>query len=401
MKTLYIDCSMGAAGDMLTAALLELLPDPDGYVKKLNDLNIPGVKIVREATEKCGITATHMKVLIDGVEEHEGMHEHHDHVHHEHHEHHHASMQDIQDIINSLDIPQKVKYDASTIYALIADAESRVHGKPIEQIHFHEVGSMDAVADVVSVCCLMNEIEPAEVVVSPIHVGSGTVKCAHGTLPVPAPATAELLREFPIYSGDIKGELCTPTGAAIIKYYSTRIGEMPVMTVKGIGYGAGTKDFDTANIVRLILGETESKTDQGTDVVTELSCNVDDMTGEEIGFALERLAEEGALDVYTIPIGMKKSRPGTMICVICRELDSKRMAELIFKYTSTLGIRENITKRYVLDRGNDIEKTPYGNIIKKVSSGYGVTREKYEYDDIARIAKERGISFREVKNELT
>ena len=260
MKTLYIDCSMGAAGDMLTAALLELLPDPDGYVKKLNDLNIPGVKIIKEATEKCGIAATHMRVLIDGVEEHEGMHEHH-HEHHHHEHHHHASMQDIQDIINSLDIPQKVKYDASTIFALIAEAESHVHGKPIEQIHFHEVGSMDAVADVVSVCYLMNEIDPAEVVISPIHVGSGTVRCAHGTLPVPAPATAELLREFPIYSGDIKGELCTPTGAAIIKYFSTKVGEMPVMTVKGIGYGAGTKDFDTANIVRVILGETESKTE--------------------------------------------------------------------------------------------------------------------------------------------
>ena len=430
MKTLYLDCGMGAAGDMLTAALIELLPDADSFMEKINRLGIPGVKIEREKSVKCGITGTHISVKVHGVEECEGGHgydhehevhhghEHHhgdEHGHEHHHEdghdhehahshHHHSSMHEIEHIIMDLNLPAKVKEDILAVYSLIAEAESHAHGVPVTDIHFHEVGTMDAIADVTAVCMLMNEIAPDEVIVSPVHVGSGTVKCAHGTLPVPAPATAFILKDVPIYGGSIKGELCTPTGAALLKHFATAFADMPVMKTKAIGYGMGKKDFETANCVRAMLGESFDKTDMEardkTDVMLELSCNVDDMTAEEIGFAMERLFEEGAREVYTIPIGMKKSRPGTLIRVICLEADREKMLALLFKHTTTIGIREAVTKRYVLDRRMETINTPYGEVRRKVSSGYGVSRAKYEYDDLQRIAKEQDMSLDEVRECL-
>lgn len=390
MKTLYLDCGMGAAGDMLTAALIELLPDADGFVEKMNRLGIPGVQIEREKAVKCGITGTHISVKVHGAEECEGGHE------HEHSHHHHSSMHEIEHIIMDLNLPAKVKEDIIAVYSLIAEAESHAHGVPVTDIHFHEVGTMDAIADVTAVCMLMNEIAPDEVIVSPVHVGSGTVKCAHGILPVPAPATAFILKDVPIYGGSIKGELCTPTGAALLKHFAADFADMPVMNTKAIGYGMGKKDFETANCVRAMLGESEDK----TDIVLELSCNVDDMTAEEIGFAMERLFEDGAREVYTIPIGMKKSRPGTLIRVICLETDREKMLALLFKHTTTIGIRETVTKRYVLDRSLETINTPYGEVRCKVSTGYGVSRTKYEYDDLQRIAKEQDMSLDEVREHL-
>lgn len=440
MKTLYLDCGMGAAGDMLTAALVELLPNPDEFVEKLNTLAIPGVQFKKEKAVKCGITGTHISVLVDGTEESEEMyalfnerghdqhhehghvhshdhehgdehshdHEHaHDHSHgyedehehghdHEHspaHEHHHSGMQEIEHIISQMNLSAKVRADIRAVYNLIAEAEGHVHGRPVTEIHFHEVGTMDAVADITAVCMLMDEISPDEVIVSPVHVGSGQVKCAHGILPVPAPATAYILRGIPIYGGSIQGELCTPTGAALLKHFATRFDDMPVMKTQAIGYGMGKKDFPRANCVRVMLGETEDK----TDVVIELSCNVDDMTAEAIGFATERLFEGGAYEVYTVPINMKKSRPGTLLRVMCAEADEEKLVGLLFKHTSTIGVRKTVTHRYILDRRIETVQTPYGEVRRKVSSGYGTTRIKYEYEDLARIAKERDISIDEVR----
>ncbi len=442
MKTLYLDCSMGAAGDMLVAALIELLPEPDKFIDKINSLSIPGVVVEKESSVKCGITGTHIAVRVNGAEEDENMHEHHhehgehehehhhehehehhhehgehehhhhdhgehehehehhhDHGehehehHHEHGHHHHASMYDIEHIVNSLNASDKVKNDVIAVYRLIAEAESHAHGRPVTEIHFHEVGTMDAVADVTMVCMLMEELAPERIVASPVHVGSGQVKCAHGILPVPAPATAYILKDVPIYGGKINGELCTPTGAALLKYFADSFGEMPVMKTHAIGYGMGKKDFEAANCVRAMMGEAEDK----TDTVLELSYNVDDMTAEEISFATERLFDGGALEVYTIPIGMKKSRPGTLIRVMCKEEIKEKMIELIFKYTTTIGVRETETKRYVLERRIYSMETPYGEVRKKISSGYGVKRCKYEYEDLARIAREKNICIEEVK----
>lgn len=402
MRTLYLDCGMGMAGDMLTAALLELLPEPDEFVKELNALNIPGVIIQKEASIKCGIHGTHMTVTVDGKEEesHDHCHTHenhvrhdHEHEHHQHHhEHSHRSFHDIEHIVGEhLSLPKEVQEDVMAVYALIAEAESHAHGVPVTEIHFHEVGTMDAIADITAVCMLMSRLAPDEVIVSPVHVGSGQVKCAHGILPVPAPATAYILKDIPIYGGSIQGELCTPTGAALLKHFATGFGSMPAMKLQRIGYGMGKKDFEAANCVRAMLGEREPAEDE----ICELSCNVDDMTGEAIGFAMDRLFEAGALDVYTMSIGMKKSRPGVLLHVMCREKDRESIVQTMFQYTTTIGIRENKLCRYVLDRYIRTVETPYGSVQCKVSSGYGVERKKYEYDDLSRIAKEKGISISE------
>ena len=394
MKTLYLDCSMGAAGDMLTASLIELLPDPDAFIDKLNSLSIPHVRYVKEDSVKCGIKGTHITVLVDGQEEDEHMHDHgHDHAEQHHH---HSGMHDIEHIVHGLKVPTMVKLDILAVYKLIAEAESSVHGRPADQIHFHEVGTMDAVADVTAVCMLMHELAPDETVVSPVHVGSGQVKCAHGVLPVPAPATAYLLRDVPVYGGSIKGELCTPTGAALLNYYADRFGAMPLMKVKSIGYGMGTKDFEAANILRSMLGDTEGTTEG----ILELSCNVDDMTAEDISYAVNKLFEKGAREVFTVPAGMKKARPGTLITVICTYQDKEVMVNTLFKYTTTLGIREVKTERYVLDRRIETVETHLGKVRRKVSSGYGVTRSKYEHDDLEAVANKKNLSLDEVRKLL-
>ncbi|RHT23750.1 nickel pincer cofactor biosynthesis protein LarC [Clostridium sp. AM33-3] len=453
MKTLYLECGMGAAGDMLTAALLELMPDPEAAVTELNGLGIPGVQFSKEAVSKCGIGGTHMTVKVHGEEESEEMfhhhHEHHDHLHehehddesachehhhdhehihegHEHHHdhthehshehthghthehahehgddghthHHHSSLHDIEHIVcGHLNIPDQVKQDVMAVYGLIAEAESHAHGVPVTEIHFHEVGTMDAIADITAVCLLMNKIAPDQVIVSPVHVGSGHVHCAHGILPVPAPATAYILNGVPMYGGAVKGELCTPTGAALLKHFATRFGDMPVMRTAAIGYGMGKKDFEQANCIRAMLGETE---DAG-DSVLQLECNVDDMTAEELGFAMETILAAGALEVYTVAAGMKKSRPGTILCVLCHEDAKETLVRVIFRNTTTIGVREHRCSRYTLKRSFETVQTPYGDVQKKLSSGYGVTREKYEYEDLARIAREQGLSLAEVRKSI-
>lgn len=409
MKILYLDCGMGAAGDMLAGALLELLPDPDAFVAELNGLGIPGVQFRREPAVKCGITGTHLSVTVDGAEEesrdvHSHDHEHHQHDHEHDHDHHHehehdhgrghhhshSGMDGIGHIVRDhLALPDRVKDSVMAVYGLIAQAESHAHGVPVEEVHFHEVGAMDAVADITAVCLLLDRLAPDEVIASPVHVGSGQVRCAHGILPVPAPATAHILRGVPIYGGQIQGELCTPTGAALLKHFAARFGPMPLMRAQAVGYGCGKKDFEAANCVRAMLGEAGD----GADEVCVLSCNLDDMTAEGLGFAVERLLEAGALDAYTIPAGMKKSRPGVLLQVVCRPRDRQAMAEAIFRHTATLGVRESACRRYVLDRSIRTLDTPWGPVRQKSSEGFGVSRIKYEYEDLARIAREKGVSL--------
>ena len=379
MKILYLDCGMGAAGDMLTAALLELFDDKEAVLAELNGLGIPGVQFIAEKSEKCGIGGTHMRVLVEGHEE-------------DGHHHHHSGMDDIAHIVGHLNANKEVRQEIMDIYWIIAGAESKVHGVPVTHIHFHEVGAMDAIADVAAVCYLMDKLKADKVVASPIHVGSGQVKCAHGLLPVPAPATANILTGVPIYGGAIKGELCTPTGAALLKHFVKNFGDMPPMAVSKIGYGMGKKDFEAPNCIRAMVGETAEKAEK----ILELSCNLDDMTGEAIGFAMEVLLEAGALDVFTTAIGMKKSRPGIMLTILCREADKEKLLPLIFKHTTTLGIREKLCNRYTLTRREEIVQTPYGPVRQKISSGYGVERSKYEYEDLAKIAKENGLSLKDV-----
>ena len=423
MKTLYLECAMGAAGDMLTAALLELTEDRQAFLDKMNSIGLPGVRVEAEESVKCGITGTHMKVTVNGAEEesadaeehpHEHLHEHdHDHVHdhdhghphehdgnhehaHEHGHHHHASAAEIGTLIDSLDVSERVKKDAKAVYALIAEAESKVHGRPVTEIHFHEVGTLDAVADVVGVCLLMEVLSPDQVIVSPVHTGSGHVHCAHGILPVPAPATALILQGIPSYGGQVRGELCTPTGAALLKHFASAFGDRPVMTVEKIGYGMGKKDFERANCVRAFLGENEGQ----REIISRLECNLDDMTGEEIGFAMEQLFAAGAFEVYTQPVGMKKSRPGVLLSVICGTEDADRLAGEMMKHTTTLGIRRQDLSRYVLKRKVETVDTPCGKVRVKYASGMGVERSKAEYDDLAAQARERNMSLNAVRRMI-
>ena len=419
MRTLYLECNMGAAGDMLTAALLELTADRQHFVDRMNALGLPGVRVTAEKAEKCGITGTHIKVTVNGEEEassdaddyqhahgheHDHMHEHtHDHFHehgHDSHDemhHHHSSVKEIGEIIGQLQVSDRVKADARAVYDLIAEAESKVHGRPVSEIHFHEVGSLDAVADVVGVCLLMEMISPDEVLASPVHTGSGQVRCAHGILPVPAPATALILEDIPSYGGQVKGELCTPTGAALLKHFVSRFGDRPVMKIEAIGYGMGKKDFEQANCVRAFLGECEGNREK----ITRLECNLDDMTGEDIGFTSEQLFAAGAADVYTTPIGMKKSRPGILLTVICRTEDADRLAKEMMKHTTTLGIRRQDLSRYVLRREIESVSTGYGEIRVKRAAGMGIQREKPEYEDVAAAARANQVPLSTVRRAVS
>ena len=438
MKTLYIECNMGAAGDMLMAALSELLPDPEGFIARMNALDLPGVRFERRSAEKCGVMGTHIAVMVDGEEEyshdvegtgeeekgnrngghvhghehehdhdheHEHGHEHeHDHEHghehehdHGHGHHHHSSLSDIRAVIDGLNLPEAVKADARAVYGRIAEAESQVHGHPVDQIHFHEVGTLDAVADVVGVCMLMHELAPERVVVSPVHVGSGQVRCAHGVLPVPAPATALLLQGVPVYGGAIRGELCTPTGAALLRHFADDFGGMPPMALDKVGYGMGTKDFPWANCVRVLLGQTR----EAPDSAVELRCNLDDMTGEAIGFAVCRLRQAGALDVWTQAIQMKKDRPGTLLCCLCPPEREGEFAQLMLRHTTTIGVRAQTLRRYTLQREAVTLDTPYGPVRGKRSHGFGVDRTKPEFDDLAKIAEQEGIAIGEINSDLS
>ena len=305
-------------------------------------------------------------------------------------------MAEIDGIIAGLDVSEKVKADARAVYALIAEAESRVHGHPVSEIHFHEVGTLDAVADVVGVCLLMEMTGAEKITASPVHVGSGYVRCMHGVLPVPAPATALILEGIPTYGGQVQGELCTPTGAALLKHFVSSFGDRPVMAAEAIGYGMGKKDFERANCLRAFLGESEGKMEE----ITRLECNLDDMTGEEIGFAMEQLFKAGARDVYTQAIGMKKSRPGVLLSVICLPEDADRLAAVLMKHTSTLGIRRQDMRRYVLDRTFETAETPYGPVRVKTASGMGVTRSKAEYDDLAALAEQHQVSIDTIRKTL-
>ena len=451
MKLLYLDCGMGAAGDMLGAALAELLPDDarDAFTSELNAAGIPGVHVSLDPSVKCGITGTHLTVTVNGTEEKEGGHSHsHEHSHHDHqhdhshehshshdhhHDHSHRSLHDIHHIIVDLKLPEVVRTDILAVYRLIAEAESKAHDKPVSEIHFHEVGTMDAIADIASVCLLLHKLAPDQIIASPIHVGSGQVKCAHGILPVPAPATAYILKDIPIYSGSIQGELCTPTGAALLKHFVTRFDQMPLMTPASTGYGMGTKDFPAANCVRAILGESfaenqdailgESFAENQPETICELSCNVDDMTGEDIAFAIETFLQNGALDAFTVPCTMKKGRPGVLVTVLCKDPDQKQMTRLILQHTTTLGVRSAIKKRWVLSRTESETVIPddmlanvtapnmpagsktqelktTGNdctIRSKTSTGFGITRNKYEHDDLEKIARTYGLTLAQVR----
>jgi hypothetical protein len=420
MKTLYLECNMGASGDMLMGALYELLSDSakDTFIKNMNSLFPNQLMLSASPSEKCGIWGTKMNVVILGQEETS------EHVH----DHLHTGYQEMLEQIGNLPISASVKEHAKAVYTLIGNAESAAHHTDISQIHFHEVGTLDAIMDVVGCCLLMELLNPEQIIASPIHVGSGSVRCAHGILPVPAPATAEILKDIPIYGGSIDGELCTPTGAALLKHFASQFTPMPPMTVEQTGYGMGTKDFATANCLRAFWGslsilpvpsprqlpgypsaaavrsdgDKETHPDYYTeqfhslDQILELSCNLDDMTPETISYATKLLLDAGALDVYTTPIHMKKDRPGILLTVLCNVTEESRFSRLILTHTATRGIRIQPCYRRTLDAQFRKISTVYGEITIKISTGYGITKCKPEYEDVAAAARQCKVPFQTV-----
>lgn len=386
MKTLYLDCNMGAAGDMLMAALYALLPDGQAFLTAMTDAGIPGLSLEPEPTDSHGVAGIHMAVRFDGAEE--GEHE------HGHHHHHGMTPEQIAQVLDGLKLPESVRARAKRVYDRIAAAEAKVHGvAPGGHIHFHELGSLDAVADVAAVCLAAETLGAKKIVASPVRTGRGQVRCAHGLLPVPAPATAELLLGVPSYGGEIEDELCTPTGAALLAELVDEFGAQPDMTPKKIGYGVGKKDFGAPNILRAVLGESGGG-QRGE--IAELRCNIDDMTPEQLAGAQSALLDSGALDVYLLPGVMKKGRPGYELVVLCDPADEEKLARAVFAQTSTIGLRARRCGKYFLTPESGEAQTRLGTLKTKRASGWGVSREKPEYDDALRLAREKGVPLREV-----
>jgi uncharacterized protein (TIGR00299 family) protein len=391
---------MGAAGDMLTAALYELLGnnDKNAFLKQINSLGLNNASITAQSIKKNSINGTKIHVKIHGCKEHEknSCHTKHNHLH----KHSHTNLKTIGNIISKLKVSKKVKDNAVNIYNIIAQAEAKAHHKPVTQIHFHEVGEIDAIIDIISICLLVDNVSPNKIISSPINIGKGHLHCTHGVFPVPAPATANILYNIPIYTNEYEGELCTPTGAAIIKYFVTNFGQMPIMRIKKIGYGMGMRKIEMPNYVRAFLGESSKDTNTTNNTIVQLQCNLDDITGESLSFTSELLLEKGALDVFHTSIQMKKNRPGFLFTCICNAEKANFFAKLILEYTSTFGVRETICKRYILNRKTSIQKTLYGNIRIKTGEGFGIKKSKLEFEDIAKIARIKNKTFDEIKKNI-
>lgn len=410
MKTLYLECNMGAAGDMLMAALYELLEDKQKFLDTMNGLGLPGIHLDAKTVDTCGIVGTHMSVTVNGQEEtvsvsyeenchscaeHTHHHEHHtepghDHSHEKKPHHHHSTPEHIGNLLDTLSLPEEVRTNAKKVYHAIAQAEAKAHGCPVGDVHFHEVGALDAVADVAGVCYALYLLGPEKIVASPIHVGSGTVRCAHGVMPVPTPATAHLLTGIPIYGGTIPGELCTPTGAALLAHFAQSFGPMPMMTAQTVGVGIGTKTFPQANCVRAFWGDATEMTQEE---ILELVCNLDDMTPEALSFACTRLLEAGALDVYTTPGTMKKGRPGWVLTVLCTPTQEEALSRCILAETSTNGLRVRRCGKYFLNPSVGQVSTQWGPVKLKLAQGYGITHVKPEFEDAAELARNHGVSY--------
>ncbi|MEG2094673.1 MAG: nickel pincer cofactor biosynthesis protein LarC [Lachnospiraceae bacterium] len=437
MKTLFIECNMGAAGDMLMGALYELLDDSEknDFLDTMNHLFSEDITLSSHPCEKCGIFGTKMDVSIFGEAETNGgalLHSEHFEAADAHtkHVHSHTTYPQMLALIDSLAISPTVKEHAKAVYTLIGNAESHAHHIAISQIHFHEVGTLDALVDVIGCCILFDILAPEQIIASPIHVGSGMVQCAHGILPVPAPATAEILKDIPIYCGTIAGELCTPTGAALLKHFVGQFVTMPPMTIEKVGYGMGTSDFPSANCVRIFYGtmnilpvlskrqlphlqstqvpspvsdmetspEFYGEVFHSLDQILELSCNLDDMTPEAVSFAIDILLEAGALDVFTTSINMKKNRSAFMLTCLCNPEEEGVFSKLMLTHTTTRGIRIQPCYRRTLDAEYQKVSTPYGEITIKISTGYGIHKIKPEYDDVANAARKHKVTFLQVSH---
>ncbi len=433
MRIAYLDCFSGISGDMFLGALLDAGVPARVFEETVAALNI-GARLKISRVNRSGITATKVDILVNGEKElprevyweqqghkhHlEHGHQHHTHDHgpvpdrvaagdshvkhhdsHDHRHHHGRGLEEIKQIISAAKISETARNTAIRIFESLGGAESKIHNVDINSIHFHEVGAVDAMVDIVCAAVGAEALGVEEWICSALNVGGGTVECAHGRFPVPAPATVELLQGAPVYSSGLDVELVTPTGAAIVKTLVSRFASFPQMMIGKVGYGAGTRDFPrAANVLRLTVGEAQPQA-AAQDVVTVLEANLDDLNPQVFGYVMDRLLENGALDVFGVPVQMKKNRPGMLLTVLCQPEHTAKLIDLIFRETTTLGVRRRDENRQILQRKWASVATRWGDVRVKVGSMNGtVTNYAPEYEDCRRIAAEQHVALKEVMQE--
>ena len=415
MRIAYLDCFSGISGDMFLGALVDAGVSPQLLEEAVAALDI-GARLKVSKVVRGGISAAKVDVYANGEkdlprevfwkrQEHNHPHEH-SHGHEHSHEHRHEpgrTLTQIRHIIEKTAISSTAKATAIKIFETLGQAEAEIHNTSIDQVHFHEVGAVDAMVDIVCAAVGAESLAVGEWVCSPLNVGGGTVKCAHGTLPVPAPATLKLLQDAPVYSSGPQVELVTPTGAAIVKTLSTRFAPFPAMKIEKAGYGAGTRDFsDHPNLLRITIGETEptDRVSTWNDCITVLEANLDDLSPQVLAYAMERLLAEGALDVFSVPIQMKKSRPGALLTVLTKMEDANRLTTTIFTETTTLGVRRREEQRQTLSRRWETVDTTWGPVRIKIANMNGsVSNYAPEYEDCRTLAEAQHVPLRTVMQE--
>jgi uncharacterized protein (TIGR00299 family) protein len=380
MRTIYFDCFAGASGDMILGALVDAGVNPEQLQQQIRLLGVSGYSIDFEKVDRSGISATYARVRTA-------------------HEHAHRHLSDILQIIYGSSLPDSVKERAARIFSRLAEAEARVHNQPIEKVHFHEVGALDAIIDVVGAAIGFELLEAERFVCSPLHVGSGTVDMDHGRFPVPPPAVAELLKGAPFYSSDIQGELLTPTGAAILSTVCNSFGPVPKMKLEQTGYGAGTRQYEKfPNVLRVLVGDDEA-TVAADEQLLMIETNMDDISPQILGHVMDRALTLGALDCYFTAIQMKKNRPGVLLSVLCKTEDRERFMQMLFAETTTLGVRSYEVERRALQRSVVRVETRYGPIDVKVAQLNGhIIKDMPEFDQCRQAALKAGVPLREVED---
>lgn len=378
MKILYFDCFSGASGDMILGALVAAGASLSAIKAELAKLPLSGYDLQTAQVAKNGIAATSLKVI---VQEDQQPHRHY---------------AEIKEMLAASPLSPPVKQLSLAVFARLAEAEAKIHGQPLELVHFHEVGAVDSIVDIVGAAAALAELKADHIYASALHTGCGTVRCAHGELPVPAPATLELLKGIPIYNRGIEGELLTPTGAAILATVAD-FSPPPSYTVQNIGYGAGTKDLPIANVLRVIVGETESSSSYIQGSINVLESTIDDMNPEFYGYLSEQLLSAGAVDVTLTPVYMKKNRPGTKLTVLVAPAKELQVIDIIFRETTTLGIRRSISDKIMLSRRHTSVQTKYGTIGIKVAVGKdGTINAAPEYEDCVKLARAQKLPLKTV-----
>jgi pyridinium-3,5-bisthiocarboxylic acid mononucleotide nickel chelatase len=405
MRILYFDCFNGASGDMILGALLDAGLPLDELGGALGSLGLGELELRADRVLRAGVSATKFR-LVEGAgggaphgghDDHAGGHTHpHDHTH----AHAHRTLAEILALVDRSALSAAGKARARRLFERLADAEAAVHDVPVERVHLHEVGALDSIVDILGAVFAMEWVRADAVVVSPMNVGSGMVRSAHGVFPVPAPATVRLLGDAPVFARGPQAELLTPTGALLLTGYATRFGTLPPMRVLRVGYGAGDRDFrETPNVLRVLVGEAgEDAGDVATETITVLACEIDDMNPQIFGVLMDQLYAAGALEVFYQPVQMKKNRPGTLVTVIAPPDRREALASLVFRETTTIGVRYHAVQRERLDRETVTIGTPLGAVrFKLARRGGAVVNASPEFDDCARVAAERGRPVKEVQ----